>query len=252
MSVLKNLILAAAIIILSGAILWHAVFNEDNDLEYSWRYKLTVEVETPEGVKTGSAVREVTVQFYPTGNKHPHDRKYNSSKFVKGEAVVVDLGERGVVFATLRGYSSDRGYALSMPFQIFSSPSPGGTIDGAKYYSQLDKHAEITEPAYFPVFVTFIDLNDPKTIKGLMEVNVVNRYPPRYEIKKSHFEDYFGKGVRLKSVSIEMTDEPVTDELRDYLKWIDTKKMGLRSADPAVKDPVKYFINRDMSVRMKK
>jgi hypothetical protein len=26
---------------------------------YSWRYKMTVEVETPEGIKTGSAVRQM-------------------------------------------------------------------------------------------------------------------------------------------------------------------------------------------------
>jgi hypothetical protein len=37
---------------------------EVTPLAGSWRYKMTVEVETPEGLKTGSAVREVFFRIH--------------------------------------------------------------------------------------------------------------------------------------------------------------------------------------------
>ena len=62
----------------------------------SWRYEVTITVDTPEGVKTGSAVHEISNSkglfgFPDAGN--PAD--------IEGEAVVVDLGERGVLFALI-------------------------------------------------------------------------------------------------------------------------------------------------------
>ena len=57
---------------------------------------MTITVDTPEGVKTGSAVHEISNSkglfgFPDAGN--PAD--------IEGEAVVVDLGERGVLFALI-------------------------------------------------------------------------------------------------------------------------------------------------------
>ena len=59
----------------------------------TYRYRMTVEVETPEGLRSGSTVIEVKNGSGPTGG-------VGSS--VRGEAVAVDLGARGILFALLR------------------------------------------------------------------------------------------------------------------------------------------------------
>ncbi|MGB3139870.1 MAG: hypothetical protein WBB16_03640, partial [Aestuariivirga sp.] len=62
----------------------------------SWRYRLVLEIETPEGIKSGSSVRQVYVS---------EASKLLVGKLVKthvrGEAVAVDLGDRGVLFALM-------------------------------------------------------------------------------------------------------------------------------------------------------
>ena len=63
----------------------------------TWRYKMTVTVETPEGIKTGSAVREVHVRTEP--DILPEAATMHFS--VKGEAVVVDLGHGKYLFAVM-------------------------------------------------------------------------------------------------------------------------------------------------------
>ncbi len=58
---------------------------------YTWNYKITIEIETPEGVKTGTAVRQVINRDNSLLGMNLGDvpsRKAN----VKGEAVVIDLG----------------------------------------------------------------------------------------------------------------------------------------------------------------
>src|SRR6218665_2890440 len=62
------------------------------------RYKMTVTVETPEGIKTGSAVREAGRYTEPSILPDQGGVFY---RVIGGEAVVVDLAERGVLFALI-------------------------------------------------------------------------------------------------------------------------------------------------------
>ena len=186
--------------------------NISKDKVYSWRYKMTVEIETPEGVKTGSSVREVKVVFRPTGNTHPNDSKYGTHKTVQGEAVTVDLGQRGKVFALLTN-------ASDLPFRVFEGP-PGLTIKGAEYYSQLKNTEAILTPTNYPYLVTFKDINDPLSVKSLLEKEHNNKWPREYKITEENFEKYLGAGVRLKSISIEMTDEPVIYKIIQFIPWV--------------------------------
>ena len=63
----------------------------------TWNYRITVEIDTPEGIKSGSAVRKVVATLQP---KVTPETKQVSHR-VYGEAVVIDLGKRGVVFALI-------------------------------------------------------------------------------------------------------------------------------------------------------
>jgi hypothetical protein len=133
---MKKILVVVGILVVGAAAVAFAMSDTDGAKTYSWRYKMTVEIETPEGIKTGSAVREVTVWFEPRNNPDPRDPQYNIGKKIKGEAVVVDLGERGKVFALLKGPLRGIDYGSTIPFSVFKGP-PGLTIEGAEYYSQL-------------------------------------------------------------------------------------------------------------------
>jgi hypothetical protein len=63
------------------------------------RSRLTLVVETPEGERAGSGVTQTTISF-PGGLT----RAQGWGMWVQlvGEAVVIDLGQRGLLFSTLR------------------------------------------------------------------------------------------------------------------------------------------------------
>lgn len=190
-----------------------------DSIQTSWRYKTTVVIETPEGLKTGSAVREVRVR---KGSRLTAESQ--SAVALKGEAVVIDLGERGIVFALLRGYIINVGYAADLPGNIFKRPGIGWlSYEGIRYLRDL-KAAKELEPEWYPLFVRFRDIQDPKTVENLYEMERYDipdrRIEIHYRLKKDNFEKAFGKGVRLKSVTIEMVDEPVTSKILDILPWL--------------------------------
>lgn len=170
----------------------------------TWRYKITVNVDTPEGIKSGSAVREVSAHS---------DRPYNLAKATtKGEAVVVDLGERGTLFAIM-----DYDGAYQVVFKAFPNAAGGLTPDGIRYYSALKNAKAELIPGEIPEFarlVTFTDLKNPKTVKG---------------VDYRHLDKTFGQGVKIKSVTIEMTNDAVTWGIEKWLTWLPELKMSYLS-----------------------
>jgi len=66
--------------------------------QFSWNQKLTVEVETPEGVKSGSSVVGITISYRPTFGL---PEASNNSKGWRGEATIVELPEKKYLFALL-------------------------------------------------------------------------------------------------------------------------------------------------------
>jgi hypothetical protein len=162
----------------------------------TWRYKMTVTVETPEGIRTGSAVREVRqytdVKIGDVGG---------GNAYVRGEAVVVDLGYRGKLFMTV----GEDHYFL---FRVFPFSKGGNTPEGIAYYSHL-KNAKASilglENAK-PQLVTFTDLNNPLTVKAVDQDNL---------------SATFGMGIKLKDITAETTDEPMTSGIIDaVLPWL--------------------------------
>ena len=187
------------------------------------RYKMTVEVETPEGIKTGSAVREISMVSRP---KRMGEMNDTHMRLEKGEAVVVDLGQRGVLFATL-GSATDPVWSF---LNAFPSPCAEGAVSrcSVKYYSslKLGDRAQLSA-RYYPMFVAFGDLNDPKSAKNVLEMkscpDPATGIPDNSRcIDKDHFEETFGQGVQLKAIFIEITDQPFFPIVGHFLKWLDT------------------------------
>ena len=54
---------------------------------------------------------------------------------------------------------------------------------------------------HWPRFVTFTDFSDPTSVVQVTQGNI---------------DDLFGAGVTIKDVTIEMTDEAVTEKIQNY------------------------------------
>lgn len=187
-----------------------------------WRYKMTVVIDTPEGVKTGSAVREVT--FKTSTSRLPES---GPTVTFTGEAVVVDLGKRGVLFALLKGANGSQDYGSDVSFRVFPY-----LITSKEPLDQLPNPGpKILSSAEYPIMVKFNDLNDPKTVKAVYQRDVS---PPPYNVDENkeiaklsqNLEMMFGSGVSLKEISIEIVDEPLIKMIDRWLPWLAALKGG--------------------------
>ncbi len=167
---------------------------------YSWRQKLTVAVETPEGVKAGSSVAAVEWRDGP--DLFPDAPHVTSS--MRGEATVVDLGGGRTLFALIGG--SER-----RALRAFSGePLPPDT-DSLMPFAGRAADAKGQPPVAlsrenYPLMVTFTDIADPKTVKRVDPDNLAAT---------------FGPGTRLASVTLTITDEPVTEgKVEEVLGWL--------------------------------
>lgn len=179
---------------------------------YGWNYKITVTLNTPEGEVSGSAVRSMG-----NGRRTTFPPEASNYGEVSGEAVVVDLGERGVVFALISHQSDSHFY--------YTFPVPEGapeTPTGYAYYDSLPVGAKAVMPpsSAYPRLVTFTDSDDPKSVTLVYERGNCRQESPLPETceadpkgsfeKTNRFEELFGEGVKLKDITLEITDEPVT------------------------------------------
>ena len=206
---------------------------EDSTKSHEFRYKLTVTLDTPEGEVSGSSVQQVTMTVY----KDPtHRNGVSVGEDFKGEAVVVDMGDRGVLFGALRT-DPERVLYRTVEENVEGSYQSGyQTVNGVTYLNSLPVGTKADVPVrYWPRFVTFTDLDDPKTVQSLLSIE--GCYAGRSDeveakcdeigpyVTENNLEKYFGEGVRLKDITIEITDEPVTQGVVDeYLPWL--KKYG--------------------------
>lgn len=191
----------AGIVLLAGAVLALAATQGDDEFSGTWRYKMTVTVETPEGIREGSAVREVRIEEYtPVIVDIPETSNYR--KKVRGEAVAVDLGERGTLFAIM-----DHDGAYRVIFDLFRGP-PAYTPEGLEYFRSIIGTEAVMPPEKYPQYaplVTFTDVNDPMSVKA---------------VDPGNLGEHFGEGVKLKSITVEMTDAPVTWGIEEVLPWL--------------------------------
>lgn len=167
----------------------------------TWRYKMTVVVETPEGLKTGYAVRQIgqytDINIGDVGG---------GAAGATGEAVVVDLGKRGKLFMTI----GEDFYFIFEAFPFDGANTPAGM----EYYSHLkDAKASILKlERTVPQLVMFTDLNDPKTVRSI-------------DLRK--LSATFGAGVYLQDITVETTDEPMTLNVVDQaLPWLSSLHGG--------------------------
>jgi hypothetical protein len=160
---------------------------------YAWNQKLTVTVETPEGEVSASSVSAVSWRkqwIRWDGMGWYYD--------LTGEAVVVEVTPGRYLFALLKGAGTTE-YMGSVAAASIAGRE-GRVIDGALFrevQGRRDRAAGvITVPeVQYPMLVTFGDIADPASVELVDPADLAAS---------------FGPGVRLKSVTLEVTDEPVT------------------------------------------
>jgi hypothetical protein len=224
---------------------WHdglnAIFNIEKiyswKVPYKWRYRYTIDIETPEGIKSGITVREV---FFPPADKNIY---VGSNKGVaRGEAVYIDLGQRGVVFAIMQDTANARNRFKSLVQTVF--PTVPKVYDQERYQEVLKHYHNLrgvkgdVPPRNYPMFVHFKDLNDPQSIELVYERKRGSRRDME-QVDADRFEEVFGEGVRIKNITMEMTDEPLEWKLENKLRWIESMSekditQALRKASPRI------------------
>jgi hypothetical protein len=169
-----------------------ALLSGCGESTYKWNQKLTITVQTPQGEKSGSAV---------VGIKARHTSGPFSEYKLNGEAAVVDLGNGKYLFATLG--QLDRSIA-ALTFQVEETPPEGNEEDVWGVISGMQGRKKELPSGFYPLLVTFSNLKYPKSVKRVANVS-----------------EAFGSGYSLKSMTLEITDEPVTKGVVEkVLPWI--------------------------------
>lgn len=180
------------------------------------RYRLTLEAEVDGQPKAGSGVIEVSYQKHMSIGAVGRDV---TPRF-RGEAVALDLGSRGTLFALLKAGSDSRSGPESIVLSTFGLPGgtfPGWDVESLKKLRGLSGKRELPLES-LPLLVRFRDINDPMTVERVNPLNIAER---------------FGSGAKLVRATLEIVPagiwpfnllgimgEPVTTGIRARLNWL--------------------------------
>ena len=166
----------------------------------SYRYKLTVEVETPEGLRTGHAVRQVD---WSSGVNLTQEAD-TASMIHKGEAVIVDLPNGETLFALM---SPD---GQETPMLAFGSATLTSNTDRSvrELHPPTRPEGRYGESGY-PRLVRFRDINNPSTVEA---------------VDPADLSASFGQSFRLRRITAQIVNEKITDKIKYRLIWLDNFK----------------------------
>jgi hypothetical protein len=181
------------------------------------RYRLKVYVETPDGVKSGSSVLEVHASRNDEWSRKMTSRTGGYSS--KGEAVAVDLPDGRTLFALLRGEAEHISpfdwlwMANGLDLEDFEDPqslleavSRGGEERSLpRLFETGCVPSQNCNDSAYPMLVTFKDIADPTSVE---------------QVDPDDLAGSFGQGYRLKSITVQVTDAPVTVGIGDRLHAI--------------------------------
>lgn len=212
------------LVLIVGAIAAAALYYSFPD----HKFRLAIEVDTPDGPKIASSVLEVYQSNVSWGL--PEARGLRQS--LKGEAVFLDLGHgKHVIMLLAHGANAqDQSKIIRLPGIAFRAAGKPA------HWSQL---ATLTgkvalEGENVPTLVTFVNLNDPKTA---------------HVVTPDAFESVFGTGYRFKRSWIEMTNDSTTwriDKSVPLIKRLSvkTKEMQLMHLGDPFRARLGQFIRR--------
>jgi hypothetical protein len=211
-----------AFVLVAGTVLvlsWW-IFDGSTTWPRTLHCRRTLIVDTPEGQRSGSNVVELKT-YFPGGLTRAQD--YAVIGRGQGEATVVDLGARGILFAALASEkvlasggagSFSAGYEAPFPREKFPGKFERGGSADDEYVDYLDelnrqKPKGDVPLKYLPMLVRFRDPQDPASVE---------------RVDPADLAASFGPGVKLDRMSIEITDAPVTKGIEAVLPWLTTRE----------------------------
>lgn len=170
----------------------------------SYRQRITVEVETPQGLKTGSSVSEVKWSY-----RDAFGEQGGSRASARGEAVAVELPGGQTLFALLTSETDPDWLATAAAHAVGDQVPPKRRGEGG-YLEDHYLSGDI-RPEYYPMLVRFEDLDEPTTVQM---------------VDPSNLGAVFGPGVKLKRIWLRTTDEKVNSGIYGKLPWLGTTVRG--------------------------
>ena len=171
------------------------------------RYRLTLEVQTPQGIKTGAAV----LQNMLSGKSIiPLPGDIGGSGYI-GEAQAADLGGGRCLFGLLCDPNWQHNVfeivakVLSYPALKLARPNED-TMDRMNRAAKTKAFA-VLRREHYPMLVTFTDVNDPKSV---------------VEVSPDNLAASFGAGYALERITFQAVDgdTPLTTGIRQRLTWL--------------------------------
>jgi hypothetical protein len=169
----------------------------------SYRFRMTVEVETPEGLTSGSSVYQVTAGNTPALLPDEHKRDWA----VKGEAALIDLPDGKLLAVILRTRNGSRPDLARMSMAAFDPAFRNDIVESAGRI--ISGHDALTKaevgPADYPILLLF---EDPTKAASAKQVDPIDpgsseRFP-----------------YKLHRISVERTDDAVTSGIVRKLTWL--------------------------------
>jgi hypothetical protein len=188
------IVLAVVVLILGSCMGW---FNSSATV----RFRLTVEVDTPEGLKTGSGVLESTLIKRINGPPS-HDDKVN------GEAIEVDIGSRGSLFLLVSGMGS-------LPNELYRAFDKANLID-----SKLGHSDELAQQIFISKW------RKPVEAWPTWREHPAGWFPDRNNPESVHkfpladLSDHVGGGFAVRRIEILPTSETISTGIEKRLPWL--------------------------------
>lgn len=161
----------------------------------TWRQRLTLVVETPAGDVSASSVTEVTAVETRGGWVVPDARGVRAT--VTGEAVALEVAPGRWLFALLSGsndWQRDATHWVHSAYRLADAGSHAAQMGSVT--SQPRDTPVPMPPEGWPKMVTFADITDPASVEHADPADLTA---------------IFGPGVRLKAVTLEITEAAVTE-----------------------------------------
>lgn len=207
-------------ILVVGASLYFLAHGE----RFSYRQRITIEIDTPDGPRTGSGVSQVDKSEATWGL--PEARGVHSQ--VRGEAIFVDLGRGKNVIATLAFQPDARVSIDRLALVAFLRDNPKLQWKEVKTLTgRIRLDGELV-----PLLVTFGDLSDPKTARLVDPNGFGEVFGPGYAFKRATLEMVSAGSWPLNLTGLSGT--PITRGIEQNFQWWGQRQPWMKELSPGV------------------
>jgi len=177
------------------------------------RYKVIVEVDD-EGIhRSGSSIWSFKLSKPTVALVSPYNAEF------RGEAVAVDLGNHDVLFALLTDEEGSSTTGKMWPEHLFKDLSSGS--ERVRNIRKIASNEGVSRelPRFFPAIS---NSREPMVqYPMLVRFRALDRPESLEAVAPDALDRAFGPGVKLKRISVQITDEPVTNGIKKRLPWLE-------------------------------